>query len=136
MSLSVSQVVADLPLVGAAQKFVLRAPVSREGGGITIVGFDIHNGAAITTAGFTVNLVKYTGGTAVAGTVASLGGTATSGDLGRPQGQGKLFSPGTIPAVWIGAGDAVALETVAVNSGTVTQPAQVILRYVMGRAQN
>lgn len=127
----VATVVVDLPVVGGARRFIVRAPKANEGGGITVCGFDIVNGAAITTAGFTVNLVKLTGGTAVAGTVYSVGGTATSGDLGRP-GANTIFGGTAALALKVNAGDALAIDVTAVNAGTITAPAQAILRYQMG----
>lgn len=124
------QSVVPLVAVGGTVT-VLRAPSAIRGGAVTVEEVFGVNGATITTAGFTLNLVKMTGGTANGGTVGSFGGTAASGAL-TPfmAGQAKVYNPTRFS---LAAGDTLVAEVVAVNSGTITQPAYIGVHYTPGK---
>jgi hypothetical protein len=130
-------VTINTPIVGGTAVLLVQAPKAAGGGGLTITEAHLTNGSAVTTAGFAVNLVKYTGGTTNAGTVAVCGGTATGS---RAPGVGTVLNElrGSVngPAlngVWLAAGDAILVDASAVNSGTVCPRSDFSITYVMGR---
>ena len=112
---------------------LLRAPTAKYGGGMTIEEVYAVNGATTSsTVGLNLNLIKLTGGTANGGTVGTFGGTAASGTASHfAAGQVKSYVP--VPRITLSAGDALAVEVVAVTTGTPTVNAYVGVHYGSGK---
>lgn len=106
---------------------VLRSPDLEQGGGITIIGAYVVNEAA-TGAGtaFSLSLQNFgTGGTAVAGTISTVGGTADPFAAGVP----KSFE---ITNGYLAPGEWLVVNKREDNSSDPTRGVLVI-QYLMGR---
>lgn len=112
---------------------VCRAPTAKYGGAVTIEEVFAVNGATTSsTVGLNLNLIKLTGGTANGGTVGTFGGTAASGTASHfTAGAVKAYVP--VPKITISAGDALAVEVVAVTTGTPTVNAYIGVHYGAGK---
>jgi hypothetical protein len=123
-----------LPALGGSA-FALQAPSAQLGGALTVIDFVVENqGTTSGTGTFSVALVKLSnaGTPANLGTVATLGGTAASGD----QSHWTAFVPkrpaaGT--AYSLDAGQTFQLEATAITNGTVTGNPVALLTWVPGK---
>lgn len=120
------------------QLYLLRAPTSAQGGGITILGGEaVQAGSAALSHGvggttFTLALHKYTNATtpAVYGTVAAaVGGTAQGWGAGRPN-EFTIDTSGTLR--YLGPGEYLVAQYNEVNAGNPVL-ASIIVRYAMGK---
>ena len=120
------------------QLFLLRAPSSAFGGGITILSGEAVQGGTVTNSlgvggtTYTLALHKYTnaGTPAVYGTIAAaIGGTAVGWCAGVP----NAFTINTSgSANYVSPGEWVVLQYNEVNAGNPTL-ATVCIRYILGR---
>lgn len=133
MAFDVRSITVALPDPGGDNKqlFALKAPSDSHGGGLTILGASVVNGAATTSGtSFSLALHKYSsaGTPAVNGTIAAaIGGTATPWAAGVPQ----AFTLDD-DHVFVDAGEYVVLQYNEQASGNPTN-GYAHIQYVMGR---
>lgn len=107
---------------------VMKAPAAADGGGIKIIrAYAVNHAATTSGTAFALALYNYgTGGSAVAGTIGTLGGTADVFVAGVP----KAFTLTAAQQI-IDAGEWIVLGKTETNSSDPTR-CSVIIEYQMG----